>query len=323
MRRLLLFVLLVGVALPGCVIDRTGQSGSYLLRSKLDVTRERTRDLEGDLLAERARIDTIEERAAQARRQYADSGASVQALMEDLTYLRGQVSDLQHNLDENGQLTTDLEFQLMTMEVRLMHIEGELSEKVPDYEMAPMMFDEPVLEPEVEEEPTAEVADEPVGEALAVLQPEPEVELEVEPEVEPEAEPVEPEMSEEEAMFQSALVLFQDGSWKRAGGRLQAFLDKHPDSQWWLEAQYLVGQCLFELGRHKSAITEFQQVIVRDERSPWAARAMLMQAVSFEALGTPEDIDAARVFYSEVMSLYPDTEEATRAKAALGGLGGG
>ena len=41
MRRpaLLLLVLLVSAPTTGCVVDWTGQSGSYLLREKLDVTR--------------------------------------------------------------------------------------------------------------------------------------------------------------------------------------------------------------------------------------------------------------------------------------------
>jgi TolA-binding protein len=72
--------------------------------------------------------------------------------------------------------------------------------------------------------------------------------------------------------------------------------------------------------RYKGAITEFQKVIIRDERSDWAARSMYMQAVSFEELGTEEDKDAARVFYSEVVSLYPGSEHATQAKERLDAL---
>lgn len=311
-------ILALALAMPGCVIDRTGQSASYLLRSKLDVTRERTRDLETDLAAERGRVDAIEDRAAEARRRYADSGATVQALMEDLTYLRGQISDFQHQLEQTGQLTSDLEFQLMTMEVRMGHIEGQLVQKVPDYEMAPLMFEEPEPEPTPEgEEPAPEediivesgalreVPDEEVGEGV-VSDPSEEV-------------PV-LEVSEEEAMFRSALALYQKGSFRKAGGRLEAFLSAHPDSEWWLEGQFLVGQCMFEMERYKGAITEYQQVIVRDETSEWAARSMYMQAVSFERLGTEEDKDAARVFYSEVVSLYPGSEQAAQAKERLDAL---
>ncbi len=314
-----LFVLLsiLALAAPGCVVDRTGQSGSYLLRSKLEVTRERTRDLETDLAAERGRVDAIEARAAEARRRYADSGATVQALMEDLTYLRGQISDFQHQLQQTGQLSSDLEFQLMTMEVRLGHIETQLVEKVPDYEMAPLLLEEPETgtEPEEEVEGAEPEEEEEIIVESGALRPD---EFEVVDEPSTEAPVL--EQSEEEAMFRSALGLYQKGSFKKAGGRLEAFLQAWPESEWWLEAQFLVGQCLFEMERYKGAITEYQKVIVRQETSEWAARSMYMQAVSFERLGTQEDIDAARVFYSEVVSIYPGTEQAAQAKERLDAL---
>ena len=75
MRRPLSLLLALTLAAPlgGCVVDWTGRSGSYLLRSTIDATRERARDLEVDLVTERTRVDAMEERAADARlRQIAD-----------------------------------------------------------------------------------------------------------------------------------------------------------------------------------------------------------------------------------------------------------
>ena len=154
MRRpaLLLLVLLVSAPTTGCVVDWTGQSGSYLLREKLDVTRTKTRDLQSDLEKERERIDVMDQRAAEARRRYADSGASVQALMEDLTFVRGQLDSIQHAITRSGQLNEDMSFQLTAIEARLGHIEGQLVERVDGYETAPIMmmpFDaEPAPAPE-------------------------------------------------------------------------------------------------------------------------------------------------------------------------------
>lgn len=306
---------------PACVIDRTGTSGSYLLRSKLDVTRERTRDLERDLAAERARIDAIEERATEARRRYADAGATVEALMEDLTHLKGQVSDFQHAIGESSELSSDLEFQLIAIDAKLAHVEAQLTERLRGYEPAPLM--EIALEPE-EAEPAAPPA---TGGDVVPASGGPGsasssgagASTTSSPTADASEEPAPP--ATEEEMFRSALVLFQQGDAKRAGGRLQAFLEKYPESTWWLEAQFMVGQCLFEMGRYKGAITEYQKVIARNEQSEWAARSMLAQGTSFEKLGTDEDLDAARVFYSEVVSLYPGTEEAARAGDRLAALG--
>ena len=319
MRRPLSLLLALTLAAPlgGCVVDWTGRSGSYLLRSTIDATRERARDLEVDLVTERTRVDAMEERAADARRRYADSGATVQALMEDLTYLKGQLDDIQNTLAEQGKLTEDVQFQLTLVEARLFHIEGQLVERVDGYEMAPLRM--PEEEPLPEEPPPGDdgagLQEPPVDGTDGVALPAPEGD-------EPAAGvPVaEHEVSEEERTFRAALALVEQGEWERAGGRLQDFLHDWPDSDWYLEGQYMVGHCLYELGRYKGAITEYQRVIVRDDKSEWAARAMYMQGMSFEQLGTSEDFDAAEVFYSELVRLYPRSDEADRARERLDAL---
>jgi TolA-binding protein len=300
----LLVVGLTVATATGCVVDWTGQSGSYLLREKLDITRERTRDLERDLQTERARVDAIETRAADARRRYADSGASVQALMEDLTYVRGQLDSLQHSISRTGQLSEDMSFQLTAIEVRMGHIEGQLLERVPDYEAAPflmMPFEDEPLPGDDPADGSGEPSPPPEGEGAATLA-------------------VDPLMSEDERMFRRGLELTQRGEWKAAGGALQAFSRAHPESGFWLEGQFLVGRCLYELAQYKAAITEFQKVIVRDDESAWAPRSMFMQGMAFESLGTQEDMEAAQVFYAELRRLYPRSDEAGKAKVRLDAL---
>lgn len=316
-RRALAWLLVVGLALPasGCVVDWTGQSGSYLMRSKIDVTRERTRDLERDLVAERTRIDIMDERAADARRRYADAGASVQALMEDLTYLRGQLDDIQTQLASTGQLTEDIQFQLTLVEARLYHIEGELTERVDGYEPAPLLMPEEPLPEPIEEgagaDGGADALDVEGADALDVEGAVVDGGADV---------AVTPELTDEEQAFREGLALIEDGAWERAGGRLQDFVQRWPNSEWYMEGRFLIGRCLYEMERYKGAITEYQKVIVRDDKSPWAPRAMYMQGMSFEQLGTPEDLDAAEVFYSELVRLYSRSEEADRARERLHAL---
>jgi len=317
-RPAVLLAALLATSISGCVVDWTGQSGSYLLRQKIDVTRERARDLQADLQTERGRIDAMDQRASEARRRYADSGASVQALMEDLTYVRGQLYSIQHALSRSGQLSEDMSFQLTAIEATMGHIEGQLLERVPDYEAAPVMMmpfeDDPPPAPEggdqggdgIGASAPPEVEE---GEGAAGLEPDESVAV------------VDPAVSDEERMFRAGLTLSQRGEWKEAGGALQEFTKAHPDSQWWLESQFLVGRCLYELGRYKAAITEFQKVILRDDKSAWAPRAMFMQGMAFESLDTGEDRDAAEVFYSELRRLYPKSDEAGKAKVRLDALG--
>ncbi len=128
--------------------------------------------------------------------------------------------------------------------------------------------------------------------------------------------------SEADAQFQSALVLVKKKDWEKAGSRLQRFIRDNPDSDRALEARYLVAQCLFELGRYKGAITTWQKVIEQDEAGSWAPKSMFMQGLSFEELGTTEDLEAARVFFAELVRLYPDSPDSERAKVKLEALGG-
>ncbi len=308
--RAVVLALVAVLAATGCVVDWTGRSGSYLLREKLDVTRERTRDLQKDLTTERERVDAIEQRAAEARRRYADSGATVQALMEDLTYVRGQLDSIQHTLQQSGQLTADMEFQLTAMGAQLGHIDAQLMERLDGYEPAPILM--PPLE---DEEPIEAPAPE------GGLEPAVDVPFPEDAGTDGAPEDVPPAISDEERAFRTALGLTQTGEWRKAGAALQDFTKAYPESQWWLEAQFLVGRALYELGRYKAAITEYQKVIVRDDDSPWAPRAMFMQGMAFEQLGTDEDLDAAKVFYGELRRLYPKSDEASKAKVRLDALG--
>ena len=85
-----------------------------------------------------------------------------------------------------------------------------------------------------------------------------------------------------------------------------------------------MGQCLFELGRYKNAITEFQKVIEAEDKkvrkgaeAVWAPRAMFMQGLSFEELGTKQDLEAAALFFDELVRIYPSAPEAERATRRL------
>ena len=126
-------------------------------------------------------------------------------------------------------------------------------------------------------------------------------------------------------LFQEALNLFKRKAWDRAGSRLQRFVRRYPDSPWFLEARYLIGECLYELGRYKTAITEYQKVIEADEGivqaggegTVWAPQAMLMQGMSFVQLGTSRDLDAAKIFLEELIRIFPDSKEVERARAML------
>ncbi len=311
--------------LAGCGLDHTGRSASYLMDARIDANRDRSRSIERDVQVERTRVDDIEERAANARRMLADSGATLETFLAELQQIRGDLAELKHTLEEKDKLTSDVDFRLTTLELTISHVMTELDVAPPSMLGATYSGETGLgsMEPEPAEEgsdPGGEVID---GVDVEPAPPEPapptsEETLSLTKDVGADL-PAE-STGKEDAEFGAGLVDFKDGAWEAAGGRLQKFVMRYPDSKWWLQAQFLVGQCLYELGRYKPAITEYQQVIEKDESSQWAARSMFMQGMAFQELGTAEDIDAAKVFFSELVRLYPDRPEAERAKARLEAL---
>ncbi len=316
--RALLILVAAATLLGGCV-DRTGRSRTYMLTDKVDSTWERTRDIEKDLGHERGRIDSIQDRAAQARKRLADSGATLETFLDELTSLRGEIATLQHTIEESGRFSEDLDLRLMSLEMQLAHMQQVLEvPPMPSTMGSPAPADpaaDPAEDPSAEEPPPEDAPAEPVPAADAPADPTP-GDTSIEPgEV---ADPI-------KAEFDAAVAMVQDRKWEEAGAKLQSFLRRNKKSEFALEAQYLIGQCLFELGRYKNAITEFQKVIETEDKARrrndgpayWAPKGMFMQGLAFEELGTKQDVEAAKLFFDELLKLYPDSAEAGRAKRRL------
>jgi tol-pal system protein YbgF len=312
-------VLLVVSLAAGCVVDKTGKSASYILQDRVESNRLRVHTIEKDLALQVTRVDDMEERAMNARQRLADSGATLESFLEELQALRGEVSDLSHRLSENRGTMGAVEFRLGAMEARLSHMEKEL-------DITPPLILPPMTPPPAERAApsTDGRAPAPAGASAGDPPEDDEEDSAVAALGKPEDDEVvvsSSEPSEEDILFQQALVLIKKKDYEKAGSRLQRFIQGYPDSPRVLEAQFLTGQCLFELGRFKAAITTFQKAIEMDETSPFAPRSMFLQALSFEELGTPDDLEAAKVFFGELVRLYPDSDDANRAKRKLEALG--
>ncbi|MEE2827895.1 MAG: outer membrane protein assembly factor BamD [Myxococcota bacterium] len=332
--RALLLLGLVTSPLAGCVTDLTGTSSSHLLQTRIDTLRERARALDQDLGRERARVDLMETRALEARRRYADAGASVQALMEDFSYIRGEIAQIRDNLRKSGSLAEDTDFRITALEAQLAHVEGALEKSLPDYELAPMMA------PPVREEPGEDfggstdkpeesaVVPDPAGSGGAgagstgVVPATPEASPEVGAKDEVPEEPEMPEKAADSELYEDAKHYFADQSWRQAGKRFIKLLKEHPESVHAGEARFLLAMCLYELKRHEDAIGQFQKVIDRNSKSELAAQAMYMQGESWMAMGTKDGQEAAEVFFSDVIKNYPDSPHAEKARKKLGELRG-
>jgi TolA-binding protein len=341
MRIRLSLLFLAATLLSGCVIDHTGRSGSFILQSRMDAMRDKNRDLEKDLARERARVDRIEQRASEARRRYADAGASVQALMEDLAHLRGDVASVKDQLGRSGTLSDDMDFRLSSLEGQLVHVEDALVAGMDGYKLAPVVMpvEKPATKSSSQEEAAAGsdesaegVSEESSGGAASpspasksdsseetVAEPSGTEESSEQEEESPTTEQSVPkEPTVDEVLFREGRKLYDQGKWRDAGRRFLKIRKKHSDSVHALEAQFLLSMCLYELGRYKDALSEFQRVVDSRGSTELSAHSMYMQGMSFIKLGTSEDLEAAEIFFADVMTNWPKTSWAKKAKKQLG-----
>jgi len=307
----------------------------------MDTMREKNRALEQDLALERSRVDRIEQRASEARRRYADAGASVQALMEDLAHLRGDIASVKDQLARSGTLSEDMDFRLSSLEGQLVHVEDALVAGLDGYSLAPVVMpkEKPAPAPS---SPTESVPkdDSPAGNSSVTSpssttnagEPSGETGADVAPGSDPSTaetdggtSDVEPAVEEavpgpDEVLFSEGRKLFDDGKWRDAGRRFLKIRKKHGGSEHALEAQFLLSMCLYELKRYKDALSEFQRVVDARASSELSAHSMYMQGMSFLKLGTAEDREAAQIFFGDVVTNWPKSSWAKKAKKKLGEL---
>jgi tol-pal system protein YbgF len=92
------------------------------------------------------------------------------------------------------------------------------------------------------------------------------------------------------------------------------FLELHGQSSLAANAQYLVGECQYRLGRYKEALKSFYQVVSYYPLSPKLAASTLKIGQTYARL---KDHDKARMMYERVVDQYPESGEAESAKKAL------
>ena len=318
-----LIVLLVAVCCAGCAIDRTRQSASYKMRADLDRGRDRSRDLEKDLVRERQRIDAMQNKAQDARKRIAESGASLESFLEELGRVRGELSSANHASDEAARFSEDMDMRISEIERRFMRLEAAL--------IKAELLDDEAASGAGQTQGSGGAQDEAAGVEPAALDEDDAVENDaVEDDAgesvalaDDSARPVpsqasarEATASAEEQMFQSALIHVEEKSWDRAGSALQNFIKSYPESQWRVEALYLLGECLFYLERYRGALRQYQKVVESDKQAKWSARALFRQALCLQAMGM---VVEAKDFLHDVVGLYPQSPEAAKARMRLEG----
>jgi tol-pal system protein YbgF len=117
--------------------------------------------------------------------------------------------------------------------------------------------------------------------------------------------------------FDTAMGDYLSGAFALAVDGFQAYIRTFPTAPAAAQAQYYIGESLFQLQRFQEAVTEYGKVIDNYKTSEWVPEALYKQGQSFERL---KDFARARQAYEAVIKSHPDSNAAMLAKQKLPGL---
>jgi tol-pal system protein YbgF len=112
-------------------------------------------------------------------------------------------------------------------------------------------------------------------------------------------------------VYQQALQDYDGGNYAVACKRFRQFLRQFPRSPLAGEAQYWIGESLYQQRQWEAAIAAFDAMIQKYQHHPRIPAALLKQGYAFAAL---QDMRNARFFLRQVQQQYPYTPEAQQAE---------
>jgi len=116
-------------------------------------------------------------------------------------------------------------------------------------------------------------------------------------------------------LYRQALNLLKAGHPASALGGFRRFLARYPRHDYDDNAQYLIGECYYDLKQYRSAIREFRHVVERYPRANKVPDAMLKMGFAHLAMGDRRD---GRQDLESLRRLYPDHAATRLATARLG-----
>lgn len=128
----------------------------------------------------------------------------------------------------------------------------------------------------------------------------------------PEPAPVQKDLAS--ALFEAGVNDYNARNYAAAERSFNDFIKNYPKNGRIAEAQYYVGECLFQRNQFPQAALEYDKVIKSYPKSSSAAASYYKQAICFGKMNQP---DAAKMQMQAVISKYPSSPYAARAKTFL------
>jgi tol-pal system protein YbgF len=289
-----------------CILDRTGQSAPEQMRRELVDHRARIQNLEHQFIQVEGRVNQLEERSRSQGQTELVKMEVIDELRLEMGRLRGEVEVVSHSVGTGAQdlmgRAEDAAYRLAWIESRADQLENALGLKPTDPPpVAPALtntsstWDGEQAPNEAKTTPTK-----PTGKSPRVVPP---GDVVREPPLEP------------NKLIESAKTQLENDNPGGAEAMLNRFLELYPNHARVGEATYRRAEASMKAKQYKNAILRFQSVIDQFKSSSWAPWAMLRQGECFEE---QDQQDNAKVFFSEVVRLYPRSRAAATAKKKLG-----
>lgn len=232
--------------------------------------------------AARAELDSI-------RSSLADTRANLQEMQRELSALKEKVEEVRVQLDrEIDRSTREGGHKIGEMEGRLAKVEQELTAqssqlKAREQEWQKLKEQMPSSQ-ERRESATGPIVD----------------------------------SQEARGKYEEAWRLLEQKDYRGSIARFREFLKKFPQSEFADNAQYWIGENYYALREFDQAILEFDAVRRKYPNGDKVPAALLKQGFAFAELGDKID---ARLILQDLVSRYPQSPEADKAKQKLRTLG--
>jgi tol-pal system protein YbgF len=246
---------------------------------------------------------------------HADVSTKVADLQTEVQSLRGQIEDLTHQLQ---QLQTQQKSQFSDLDKR---VSGHGTTATPatasnddaantDDDAAPVP-----VKPKKSAKKTAAASDaSAVGLPAVATTPVDEQKTTPAPAPNASAAASQPNVAEEQQIYQTAYNLIKAKKYNDAADTLQKMLQKYPSGQFAANAHYWLGELYGLMGKNDQSISEFANVVKNYPDSPKIADAQLKLGLIYAAqLKWPD----ARTSFKKVINHYPGTASAHLASEQL------
>jgi tol-pal system protein YbgF len=159
--------------------------------------------------------------------------------------------------------------------------------------------------------PPSSTAPPVIGVPNASAVPEPQPDLQAIPDETP-AQPV--ISGNPVADYQQAHRSYAATNYEQALSEFEAYIERHPNTQWYPNAVYWKGECLLKLGRNREALAAYQRLMDDHPSSDMVPFAMYEQALCYNRLG---QADKAKQQLQLLIEHFPMTVAAEKARSQL------